>query len=105
MDEPGPDVTCHPRTRRARGRSPAPLAWVLLLAFAAIAVAPSSAPARSKPAASKPAATKAAPRRVELVQGKSVDLGDGVRVVLKSVMYAHLSESRNESRMILTATR
>jgi hypothetical protein len=45
------------------------------------------------------------PRRVELMQGKPVDLGGGTSVELKSVMYAHLSGSRNSSLLTMDVTR
>ena len=49
------------------------------------------------------------PRRVELVQDKSVDLGSGVSVTLKSVMYTHATDktgrSVNDSFMQLEVTK
>jgi hypothetical protein len=39
------------------------------------------------------------------MQGKPVDLGGGTSVELKSVMYAHLSGSRNSSLLTMDVTR
>jgi hypothetical protein len=44
-----------------------------------------------------------APQRFELVEGKVVSVGHGVTVKLTSVMYAHLSESRNNSLLMIEA--
>jgi hypothetical protein len=48
------------------------------------------------------------PRKVELVEGRSVDLGSGVSVTLKSVMYTHATDktgrSVNDSFMQLEVT-
>jgi hypothetical protein len=45
------------------------------------------------------------PKKFELVQGKRVDVGGGVSVELKSVLYAHLSDSRNNSLLIMDVAR
>jgi hypothetical protein len=51
------------------------------------------------------AASPPTPKRFELVEGKAVDVGAGITVVLKSVMYAHLSNSRNNSMLTMDVTR
>jgi hypothetical protein len=68
-------------------------AWVVLV-MASAAPAVQAAP----PAAS-------APKRFELVQGKPVDVGGGTTVELVSVMYAHLSGSRNSSMLTMKVAR
>ena len=50
-------------------------------------------------------AAPAAPKKLELVEGKPVDVGSGVTVELESVMYAHLSDSRNNSLLTMKVTR
>src|SRR4029079_17487005 len=47
----------------------------------------------------------ATPRKVELTEGKPVDLGDGTTLRLQSVLYAHLSNSRNQSLLTMEVTR
>lgn len=50
-------------------------------------------------------ANQTEPRKVDLVEGKETSLGGGVTVRLKSVLYAHLANSQNNSLMVLEATR
>jgi hypothetical protein len=45
------------------------------------------------------------PKKFELVEGKPVDIGSGVTVELESVMYAHLTDSRNNSLLTMKVTR
>ena len=69
----------------------------------------SGCPASRKPEAITPVAKTTEPRMVELIQDKSVDLGSGVSVTLKSVMYTHATDktgrSVNDSFMQLEVTK
>jgi len=62
------------------------------------AAAASAAPPRD-------AATVDEPRRIELVEGKRVDVSNDVTVILRSVLYAHVSGSRNSSLLTMEVTR
>ena len=59
----------------------------------------------SPPTAATSSPPPATPRKVELTEGKPVDLGDGTTLLLKSVLYAHLSNSRNRSMLTMEVTR
>ena len=69
----------------------------------------SGCPASQKPEGVTPVAKNTEPRKVELIQDKSVDLGSGVSVTLKSVMYTHATDktgrSVNDSFMQLEVTK
>ena len=47
----------------------------------------------------------AEPLKFELVQDQDVDIGHGATARLKSVMYAHIDDSRNLAMMQLVLTR
>jgi hypothetical protein len=68
-------------------------------------------PLPAPPSAAPPPVTPQAPKhtgepaKFDLVEDKDVNVGSGVTVRLKSVMYAHLEGSRNDSLLTMDVTR
>lgn len=79
--------------------------WVLPIVFVACwasppPVAPVTPPPPVAPATPEPPAT-----RVELVEGTPTTLDDGTVINVKTVMYAHMNDSRNLSSCTLVLAR
>jgi hypothetical protein len=70
-----------------------------------VLLAPTRPTANASDAAPVPPPASTAPRRFELTHDKPVDVGGGTTVVRKSVMYAHLSGSRNRSMLTMEVAR
>jgi len=59
----------------------------------------------AKTGTERPVAANDDPVKYDLVQDKEVSVGKGVKVTLKTGLYAHLADSKNESLLSLEARR
>ena len=79
-------------------------AGVALLTCVMVAVGCGKSPA--PPPAQKPMPMPTSePTKFELVEGKDVDVGGGVTVRLKDVMYSHLADSKGDSMLRMDVMR
>jgi hypothetical protein len=75
-------------------------AMMIALAVGMVGCSGCAGPATQNPA-KEHAVAKDEPARIELVQDKPVGLGHGVTATLKTGIYSHLAESKNESMIVL----